>query len=74
MKNRKPLLISIDDITRLFADYLKEAEFPQDAWAEKIQLNPSDRRIKLVVSADSLQGPQQPEVIKFQLRRTHLVH
>lgn len=67
------VVIGIDDICRLFRDYANQTGFPSDAVCDTLLFHPAHRRMRLRVEAESLNGPQVPEQIKFDLRRTHLV-
>jgi hypothetical protein len=73
MKERL-VVIGIDDIARIFKDYAGSVGFPEDAQTDTLLFHPANRRMRLRISAESLNGNQPPEEIRFQLKRTFLVN
>ena len=73
MKTRM-VVIDIDSLCCLFHDYAKLIGFPEDARPVKLMFNPQERKVGLVIDAESLTGPQFMEEIKFDLRRIHSIN
>lgn len=73
MKKTKLIVIGIDDITRLFADYASATGFPAYGKCVTLLFHPTNHRMRIVVEAESLSGNLPPEEIRFDLRRTFLV-
>lgn len=72
MKQRV-VVLGIDDICRIFRDYASQTGFPADALCDTLLFHPANHRMRLRVEAESLQGNQPPEEIRFDLRQTFLV-
>ena len=68
MKSRL-IILGIDDITRILKDYVGLVGFPADAQPIKFMLNPQERKLAIVVESEEFKGPQEPEEIRFDLRR-----
>lgn len=68
------VVIGIDDICRLFRDYTRLIDFPEDAQCDTLLFDPASKRMCLRIKADSLNGPQPAENINFQLQRTFRVN
>ncbi len=73
MKKSKLVVIGIDDITRIFADYASSTGFPEDAKCTTLLFHPTNHKMRLLVESESLSGNEPPEQIRFDLQRTHLV-
>ena len=73
MKSRL-VILPIDSVLDLFKDYAGLIAVPDDAEATKLIMNPSLRKLGLVVDAESYNGPQPTEEIRFDLQRTFLVN
>jgi hypothetical protein len=67
------IVIGIDDICRLFQDYIGKVGFPSDAKPVKFLFNPQKRKLGLVVESEEFTGPQQDEDVKFDLKRVFAV-
>lgn len=67
------VVIGIDDIARLFKDYVGMAGFPADAQVDALLWNAQERQMCLRISSESWDHDQPPETIHFNLQRTHLV-
>ena len=67
------IIIPIDSIAALLADYASGIGFPPDGKPVTWKYNPVMRKLALVVEADSLDGNQPPEEVRFTLKRTYLV-
>ena len=65
------VVIGIDDLTRLFRDYVGLVGFPEDARPVKFMLNSQERKLGLVVESNEFKQFEQMEEIKFDLRRTY---
>lgn len=66
------VIIGIDDICRLFADYAHLTGFPEDAVCETLLAHPPSRKMRLRVSSQEWDRDQAPEQIRFDLTRTFL--
>lgn len=67
------VVLSIDDILRIFKDYTSMTEsIPMDSQADALLYNAAEHKFCLRITADSLTGSQPPEMIKFELKRTWL--
>lgn len=66
------VVLRIDDLYRMLKDYAGEAlDLPEDAWPTKFR---SVRgKLDLMLEADSWQGEQTAEEIKFDIRRVFTV-
>jgi len=73
MAGRRMVIISIDDLARMFRDYVGLVGFPVDAKPVKLMMNSKERKLGLVVESDEFTGPQAPEEVKFDLRRFYSV-
>lgn len=73
MKERL-IICPIDDLVRVFKDYAGMVSIPDDAWAEKLMINPQERKLALVVGSETWDGPQPIEEIRFDLQRTFVVN
>jgi hypothetical protein len=73
MKERL-VVIPIDSILELFKDYAGLIAVPDDAKAVKLMINPEERKLAILVEAESYPGPQPMEEIRFDLQRTYLVN
>ncbi len=73
MKKRL-IILPIDSVLELFKDYAGMIAVPDDAQATKLMINHDDRKLALVVDAESYPGPQPMEEIRFDLQRTFLVN
>jgi len=72
MKQRL-VIIPIDDLLELLKDYAGLTSIPDDAQADRLQIQPSDRKLALQLVAGSWDGPQPAEEIRFDLQRTFKV-
>ena len=70
---RRMIVIDIDSICRLFQDYVGQVGFPKDAVPVKFMYHPQRRQVAVVVESDEWVGPQQPEEVKFDLKRVYSV-
>lgn len=68
MKKRR-LILTIDDIIRLFGDYLKEEDLPAGTKAVKLMVRPSDRKLAIVAENPAWGEGLPPIVVSFKLRR-----
>lgn len=68
------LVLSIDDICRLFADYASLTGFPRDAVCDTLFANPATRRLRLRIESPTLGPHESPEEIRFDLQRSFLVN
>lgn len=68
---RRLVILSIEDITRLFKDYVGQVGFPVDAMPIKFLLNAQERKLGMVVESDEWAKNMPPEEIKFDLRRVY---
>lgn len=70
---KRYVILRIDDIFRMLYDYAGEAlGLPDDAKVVKFRINPLAKgRLELMLEADSWNGPQAAEEIKFDLRRVY---
>lgn len=66
------VVIGIDDIARLFKDYMGMTGFPEDAVCDTLLFNKQERRMCLRIASASYPSPQPPEEVKFDLRRTYI--
>lgn len=58
----------------LFKDYAGLIAVPDDAYAVKLMFNPQERKMAILIEAESYPGPQPLEEIRFDLQRTYLVN
>ena len=65
------VIIGIDDVCRLFKDYVGQVGFPQDAMPVTFMYNPTNRKVGIRVESESLNGDEGMEEIKFDLRRVY---
>lgn len=72
MKQRL-VILGIDDISRLFADYARMTGYPADAVCDTLLLHPASKKMRLRIESASLGPGEAPEEIRFDLKRTHLV-
>ena len=64
------VIIGIDDIFRIFQDYIGMVEaIPADAKLDTLLFNKSQMKMCLRVTSDSWNGPQPPEQVNFKLQR-----
>lgn len=64
------VIIGIDDILRLFQDYTGLTEsIPADAKVDTLLFNKQLMKMCLRIEAESLNGPQPPESVGFELKR-----
>ena len=68
MKQRL-VIIPIDDLLELLKDYAGLTSVPDDAQPDRLQRNDATRKLALVLVADSWNGPQPVEEIRFDLQR-----
>lgn len=69
MKTRM-VILSIDDIMRLFADYCLEEDIPGDTTAVALMRHPTDPRIAILAESDQWPtGTTEPVIVKFDIRR-----
>ena len=68
----KLIIVGIDDIARLFGDYLSLTDWPSDAKCDTLLYNKQLNKMCLRIQSDSWMGRMPPEVIKFDLRKTWL--
>ena len=70
MKRRR-IVISIDDIVRLFSDYCPD-DIPADAQALGLMLKPTEQgRLGITIASDSIPKGLPALDVKFELRRFH---
>lgn len=74
MEGRRILITSIDDITRLFKDYVGLVGMPEDAVPLKLFLNPQEQKIGILMESEEWTGPQVPEEVKFDIKRIYAVN
>lgn len=68
------IILDIDSIARLFRDYTGLVGFPEDGKCETLLFHPGSHRMNLRISAESLNGVEAPEEVRFDLQRTFLVN
>lgn len=73
MEGRRLIITSIDDVTRLFKDYCGLVGVPDDAKPLKLFLNPQEQKLGILMESEEWVGPQNPEIVKFEIRRIHAV-
>lgn len=74
MNKTRLILIPVDSVLCLFKDYAGLIAVPDDAQVVKLMINPQERKLALLIEADSYSGPQPTEEIRFDLQRTYLVN
>lgn len=74
MNRRRWVILPIDAITAILADYAGMVGFPPDAKPIKWFLNPEERKMRLVVASESAPAQSGPTEIKFDLHQTFLVN
>lgn len=67
------IVIPIDDISRLFRDYLHITGYPLDAKPVMFRPDPATRKLVLEVESAGWEGKQPPEVINFELKQSYMV-
>ena len=65
------LVLSIDDICRLFQDYCALTGFPEDAKAEKLMVHGQSKKLGLVVESNDWTQGQPPEEVRFEIKRMY---
>lgn len=71
MDNVRLVVISIDDILKIFQDYTHLTDsIPWDAKSDTLLFSRQDRKMCLRITADSFNGNQPPEVISFKLKKS----
>jgi hypothetical protein len=65
------VVIPIESLCKIFADYVGQTGFPQDSVPVTWKFNQQERKLMLVVEAQSLDGDEGIEEIKFDLRRMY---
>jgi len=73
MKNRL-VILPVDSVLELFKDYAGLIAVPDDAQVTQLLMNPRERKMALVVEAESYDGLQPTEEIRFDLQRTYVVN
>lgn len=70
---KRYVILRIDDIYRMVYDYAGEAlGLPADGQVVKFRVNPLAKgRLELMIDAESWNGMQPAEEIKFDLRRVY---
>ena len=63
------IVLSLDDICRLFQDYCALTGFPDDARAEKLLYNQQQKKLGLVVESNEWTQGQLAEEVRFELKR-----
>lgn len=66
------VILAIDDIARLFKDYVGLSGFPEDAQCDTLLFNNALQKMCLRISSASFPSPQPSEAINFELKRTFL--
>lgn len=74
MEGHRIIIIGIDDITRLFKDYVGMIGVPDDAMPIKLMLNPQEHRLGILMESDEWVGPQSSETIKFDINRVFTIN
>ncbi len=74
MAKRRMLIMGVDDITRLFKDYVGLVGFPADAEPTRFRIDPTTHKISLEVSSNEWTHNQSPEEVKFEVKRTFRVN
>lgn len=68
--SKRMVILPIDTICNLFKDYCGELGFPKDAKPVKFLFKPTEMgKLAIVVESEEFTGPQNPEVVKFDIRR-----
>jgi len=68
------VIFTIDSVLELLRDYAGEsADIPADAKIVKMRLDNASRKINFLLESDSWKGVQEPEEIKFDIRRIYSV-
>lgn len=67
---RRLVILPIDSAVAILADYAGKVGFPPDAKPIRWEFNQAERKMALVVEADSLTADAPPEEIRFTLKRT----
>ncbi len=63
------IVLSLDDINRLFQDYCGMTGYPEDAYAVKLMVNATSHKLALLVESPSIPSGAAPEEIKFDIKR-----
>ena len=66
----KPIVLTIDSILAILKDYMKPEDLPEDAVAQSLMINPSEKN-KIAIVADSPSWPigAEPLLVNFDIRR-----
>ena len=73
MKQRL-IIAPIDSVLALLKDYAGMIAVPDDAQATRLLVNPQERKMALEIEAESWDGPQVREEIRFDLQRIFTVN
>ena len=73
MTGRRLVVVGLDDIVRLFKDYVGRVGFPQDAIPTRLMFNSKEKLVAVEVESEEFTGPQQPERVMFDLQRVYSV-
>lgn len=68
------LIISIDDVCRLFQDYCGDVGVPTDAMPVKFMFNEQQRKLALVLESDEWTKNQPDEMVNFTVKRYYGVN
>ena len=68
MKQRY-ILLTIDTIAAILADYIDEEDLPSTAHPVKMLMNPTDKRFAIEFIDDSWNGSEAPINVNFKLKR-----
>jgi hypothetical protein len=71
MTGGRMIIISIDDICRLFADYAGLVSYPEDGKPIQLKLNPQEQKLGIIVESDSFKGDEGIEELRFDIQRVY---
>lgn len=67
----RDVVVDIDTLLALFRDYCAVEDVPSDARAVKLMLHPLERKLAIVVDADSWAQDMPPLEVRFDIKRVY---
>jgi hypothetical protein len=70
---KRVVVVGIDDLCRIFADYLGPEHLPDDIQPTKFRVSPGERKLEVVVESEAWDGDQGRMRVDFEIRRVFAV-